>query len=217
MSAEHDPKVVETIARATLVWLQVPSTTPEEEDRAEARHILDALAREGYEIRAQDSPNLRGNSDEIGAPGQVTGKRDHIKARLMNFGGFMSKGIYPELYIKRSDVLFLLDEELDPSPSTEETRAALDEYRGALQRPFPSRDEIWRGTAEPVPSTEENDNYIDFPRGYLPMDCPACGRHRLEYGVNSDGAVIYVKCEKCGANSKDETLLVPSTEEERDG
>jgi hypothetical protein len=48
-----------------------------------------------------------------------------------------------------------------------------------------------------------------FPRGYLPMDCPSCGRRRLEYGLNDDGDVIYVKCEKCGANSDDETLWSP--------
>jgi len=34
-------------------------------------------------------------------------------------------------------------------------------------------------------------------RGYLPMDCPNCGRHRLEYYVNEKGAVINVVCEKC--------------------
>lgn len=45
-----------------------------------------------------------------------------------------------------------------------------------------------------------------FPRGYLPMDCPACGRRRLEYGTNDEGGVIYVECEKCGANSDDETF-----------
>jgi transcription elongation factor Elf1 len=48
-----------------------------------------------------------------------------------------------------------------------------------------------------------------FPRGYLPMDCPTCGRRRLEYGVNTEGGVIYVECEKCGANSDDETLWTP--------
>lgn len=37
------------------------------------------------------------------------------------------------------------------------------------------------------------------------MDCPNCGRRRLEYGVNAEGGVIYVECEKCGANSDDET------------
>jgi hypothetical protein len=49
-----------------------------------------------------------------------------------------------------------------------------------------------------------------FPRGYLPMDCPACGRRRLEYGINSDGGVIYVECEKCGAHSDDDTLGSPN-------
>jgi hypothetical protein len=40
-----------------------------------------------------------------------------------------------------------------------------------------------------------------FPRGYLPIPCPKCGRARLEYGVNLEGGVIYVECEKCHANS----------------
>lgn len=48
-----------------------------------------------------------------------------------------------------------------------------------------------------------------FPRGYLPMDCPTCGRTRLEYGVNDEGGVIYIECEKCGANSDDGTLWTP--------
>jgi ribosomal protein S27E len=30
---------------------------------------------------------------------------------------------------------------------------------------------------------------------YLPMDCPVCGRRRLEY----DRRVNLIKCEKCGA------------------
>lgn len=47
----------------------------------------------------------------------------------------------------------------------------------------------------------------DFPRGYLPMPCPSCGRRRLEYGINGGGDVIYVACEKCGANSDDDTLV----------
>jgi hypothetical protein len=51
-----------------------------------------------------------------------------------------------------------------------------------------------------------------FPRGYLPMDCPTCGRLRLEYGVNDDGGVVYVECEKCGANSDDGTLYSPRDE-----
>ena len=42
-----------------------------------------------------------------------------------------------------------------------------------------------------------------FPRGYLPMDCPACGRRRLEYGVNKEGGVVFIECEKCGSNSED--------------
>jgi len=49
-----------------------------------------------------------------------------------------------------------------------------------------------------------------FPRGYLPMDCPTCGRRRLQYGINIEGAVVYVECEKCNANSDDETLWSPS-------
>ena len=34
--------------------------------------------------------------------------------------------------------------------------------------------------------------------GYLPMDCPVCGRRRLEWFANKEGAIILVKCEKCG-------------------
>ena len=58
-----------------------------------------------------------------------------------------------------------------------------------------------------------------FPRGYLPMDCPTCGRRRLEYGVNDEGGVIYVECEKCSSNSDDETLWSPRSlsHEERAG
>lgn len=46
-----------------------------------------------------------------------------------------------------------------------------------------------------------------FPRGYLPMPCPGCGRMRLEYGTDGKGIVIYIECEKCGRNSDDETLV----------
>lgn len=42
-------------------------------------------------------------------------------------------------------------------------------------------------------------------RSYLPLDCPACGRHRLEYRTNADGNVVQVKCEKCGFDTDDET------------
>lgn len=48
----------------------------------------------------------------------------------------------------------------------------------------------------------------EFPRRYyLPMDCPLCGRRRLLYGTNQEGDVVHIECEKCGANSEDETLL----------
>lgn len=47
-----------------------------------------------------------------------------------------------------------------------------------------------------------------FPAGYLPLDCPVCARRRLEYGTNDDGVATYIECEKCGANSEDETLDV---------
>lgn len=40
-------------------------------------------------------------------------------------------------------------------------------------------------------------------RSYLPLDCPACGRHRLEYRTNVQGNVVQVKCEKCGFDSDD--------------
>lgn len=60
-----------------------------------------------------------------------------------------------------------------------------------------------------MPVIERGDRCAVFPRGYLPMDCPTCGRRRLEYGVNDEGGVIYVECEKCGANSDDETLWSP--------
>ena len=49
-----------------------------------------------------------------------------------------------------------------------------------------------------------------FPRGYLPMDCPVCGRHRLEYGVNDEGGVVYVRCEKCGSDSDSDAFDHPS-------
>jgi transposase-like protein len=52
-----------------------------------------------------------------------------------------------------------------------------------------------------------NKNVDKFPAGYLPMACPYCTRTRLEYGVNKTGGVVYIKCEKCGANSDDETLI----------
>lgn len=40
-------------------------------------------------------------------------------------------------------------------------------------------------------------------RWYLPMDCPVCGRRRLEYRTNDNGNVVEIKCEKCGASSDD--------------
>lgn len=54
--------------------------------------------------------------------------------------------------------------------------------------------------------SKDLENCTEFPRGYLPMDCPNCGRRRLEYGINGDGGVVYIECEKCGANSSDDTL-----------
>ena len=42
--------------------------------------------------------------------------------------------------------------------------------------------------------------------GYLPFDCPVCHRRRLEWFRNSAGALCYCKCEKCGANSEDDSL-----------
>ena len=42
--------------------------------------------------------------------------------------------------------------------------------------------------------------------GYLPFDCPRCDRRRLEFFLNSDGGLCYCKCEKCGANSEDDSL-----------
>lgn len=42
--------------------------------------------------------------------------------------------------------------------------------------------------------------------GYLPFDCPRCDRRRLEFFLNSTGALCYCKCEKCGANSEDDSL-----------
>ena len=35
-------------------------------------------------------------------------------------------------------------------------------------------------------------------RGYLPVDCPSCGRRRLEYDLLVDGTGLKVVCEKCG-------------------
>lgn len=48
------------------------------------------------------------------------------------------------------------------------------------------------------------EHVTSFPVGYLPIDCPACGRLRLEYGTNEAGHVVYVECEKCGASSDGE-------------
>lgn len=44
---------------------------------------------------------------------------------------------------------------------------------------------------------------VAFPVGYLPMECPRCGRSRLEYGTNAAGHVTFVRCEKCGAHSEE--------------
>ena len=40
-------------------------------------------------------------------------------------------------------------------------------------------------------------------RSYLPVDCPVCNRHRLEYRLNEGGNVVHVRCEKCGWDSDD--------------
>ena len=46
--------------------------------------------------------------------------------------------------------------------------------------------------------------------GYLPMDCPACGRRRLETWIQVDADerhfAFYVHCEKCRWNSEDADL-----------
>lgn len=55
-----------------------------------------------------------------------------------------------------------------------------------------------------------------FPAGYLPFDCPACGRRRLEYGTNGKDGVVYVECEKCHANSDDETLNLKRAESRKE-
>jgi len=45
------------------------------------------------------------------------------------------------------------------------------------------------------------DEYYETPTcessGYAPMDCPNCGRHRLEYYIKN-GVLEQLKCEKCG-------------------
>lgn len=41
--------------------------------------------------------------------------------------------------------------------------------------------------------------------GVLPVDCPNCGRHRLDYGLNDTGNVVHVKCEKCSWTSDDDS------------
>jgi hypothetical protein len=33
---------------------------------------------------------------------------------------------------------------------------------------------------------------------YLPLDCPLCGRHRLEYDPDSQN----LECERCGASAE---------------
>ena len=42
--------------------------------------------------------------------------------------------------------------------------------------------------------------------GYLTFDCPICHRRRLEFFTNQWGALSFCKCEKCGANSEDDSL-----------
>lgn len=57
---------------------------------------------------------------------------------------------------------------------------------------------------------------------YLPLDCPSCGRHRLEPEIHQVEeepvfAVVRVTCEKCGASwpSEDEDeAAVPRHSEE---
>ena len=44
----------------------------------------------------------------------------------------------------------------------------------------------------------------EWATAYLPLDCPRCGRHRLEYGFRA--GAIRVRCEKCKASSDDDTL-----------
>ena len=52
---------------------------------------------------------------------------------------------------------------------------------------------LWIDPPEPCECCGELHALRDYiPVRYLPMDCPACGRHRLEY----DG--VHVRCEKCG-------------------
>ena len=47
------------------------------------------------------------------------------------------------------------------------------------------------------------DHLFYFPVGYAPIDCPVCGRRRVEYGNSEAGRLVYLRCEKCGANSED--------------
>ncbi len=43
--------------------------------------------------------------------------------------------------------------------------------------------------------SEEDNKYKSS--GYLPMDCPICGRHRLQWFMTETSAITLVKCEKC--------------------
>lgn len=42
---------------------------------------------------------------------------------------------------------------------------------------------------------------VRWAEGVLPLDCPGCGRHRLEYGLNENGHVVFAECGKCSWNS----------------
>jgi hypothetical protein len=56
----------------------------------------------------------------------------------------------------------------------------------------------------PWPTSEYNGEWPDGweRKGYLPLDCPNCGRRRLEYALRPDGGGgILLQCEKCHAAS----------------
>jgi hypothetical protein len=55
----------------------------------------------------------------------------------------------------------------------------------------------WEGAYDNERVPDRLQTLIDRWAAYLPMDCPVCNRHRLEYALNSDGNVIFVRCEKC--------------------
>jgi hypothetical protein len=52
-----------------------------------------------------------------------------------------------------------------------------------------------------ITATEERDAVKAG--GYAPMDCPVCGRHRLEWRIDEAGALA-IKCEKCTTSSEDD-------------